>query len=75
MKRVAVLGTLAFGMTGCDSKPAHYLISCDERDGQNWELVDYVKSNGYITSCTYRSPDRRASYTRSCDSSGCNITR
>ncbi len=62
-------------LTGCDQKPAHYLVSCDQKDGQGWQLIDTVKKNAYIMSCTYQSPDRLASYSRACDSSGCNIKK
>jgi len=73
IKGAALFVVLA--LTGCDQKPAHYLVLCDQKDGQGWQLIDAVKKNGYIMSCTYQSPDKLASYSRVCDNSGCNIKK
>ncbi|MBB3772017.1 hypothetical protein FHS55_002626 [Angulomicrobium tetraedrale] len=73
MKQVVVMALMALGVAGCDSAPPHYLAWCDEKDGQDWRLIDHVKKDGYLLSCTYQSPDRQSTYTRACDGDGCNI--
>ena len=73
MKKLLLIFVLA--LVGCDDKPSHYLVMCDQKDGQGWSLIDTVSKNGYIMSCTYQSPDRMNSYSRVCDSSGCNIKK
>lgn len=65
--------TVGMLLTSCDDKPPHYLVLCDARDGSGWSLINTEKSNGYIMACTYQSPDLSRSYTRRCDSDGCNI--
>lgn len=74
MKRIALVVAMTV-LAGCDSKPPHYLVLCDQQDGQGWSLTDTVKKNGYIMSCTYQSPDRLGSYSRVCDNNGCNIKK
>lgn len=73
MKKLLLFAIVAFA--GCDNKPAHYLVLCDEKDGQEWTLIDTIKKDGYIISCTYQSPDKLNIYARVCDSSGCNIRK
>lgn len=73
MKRLFLFAMVA--LAGCDNKPAHYLVLCDEKDGQGWTLTDTIKKDGYIMSCTYQSPDKLSTYARVCDSSGCNIKK
>lgn len=69
---VSVLAWGALITSGCNQKPPHYLVVCDEKDARSWELISVVEKNGYIMSCTYRSPDRDEQYTRACDESGCS---
>ena len=73
MKFSVVVAVLAVCLAGCNPKPAHYLVLCDAKDTNDWMLIDTVKENGYIMSCTYQSPDKSQTYTRKCDSDGCNI--
>lgn len=73
-KIAAGLISVAF-LAGCDNKPEHYLVLCYQTDGNGWNLIDTVKKDGYIMSCTYQSPDKLNSYSRVCDKTGCNITK
>lgn len=73
MIRLVQIACISLMVTACNEKPPHYLVLCDEKDGNQWTLVDVVKKNGYIMSCTYRSPDQSQRYTRACDSEGCNF--
>jgi len=73
--KIFVLVGLLLILSGCNDKPEHYLVLCDQQDSQGWSLIDTVKTNGYIMSCTYQSPDKQMSYARVCDSSGCNIKK
>lgn len=60
-------------LSSCDQKPPHYLVLCDQKDGNGWDLTDVKKQGGYIISCSFTSPDKSQSYTRACDADGCNI--
>ena len=71
--KISAAALAAILVSGCDNKPAHYLVLCDQKDGQGWELIDYVKQDGYLMSCTYQSPDKAQSYTNRCDAEGCGI--
>jgi len=73
MKLIFLCGLLA--LAGCDNKPKHYLVLCDAKDSNDWQLIDSQKKDGYLISCTYQSPDKQGMYTRRCDNNGCNITK
>lgn len=76
MQKNIILSAILFApmsLQSCDSKPDHYLVQCDQKDGMGWELTDVEKNDdGYILACTYTSPDKSNSYTRRCTSDGCN---
>jgi hypothetical protein len=61
-------------LCGCSdfNKPAHYYVLCEGADPNGWKLVDTFSRNGYLLSCTYQSPDKRQSYTVSCNDQGCD---
>lgn len=72
MKWVGVAMLLSLG--GCfDSKPKHYFVLCEQRDRNGWILIDFVKKDGYLISCTYQSPNGGGIYTSRCDDNGCGI--
>lgn len=71
--QTAVTLWIALTLAACDNKPTHYLAQCDDKNEQDWKLVDFAKENGYFVSCTYQSPDGRFAYTSRCDKSGCGI--
>lgn len=73
MLRALKITCILLLLTACNDKPPHYLVLCDDQDGNQWKLADVVKQNGYIMACTYQSPDGTHSYTRKCDSNGCDI--
>lgn len=64
---------LALSVGGCgDGAPKHYYVLCEDRDGNGWQLINHERdAKGYITACTYQSPDRRQAYTARCTESGC----
>ncbi|MBB4255455.1 hypothetical protein FHT69_006339 [Rhizobium sp. BK008] len=64
---------LGLSLASCDDKPPHYLVLCDARDANGWSLINTEKSNGYIMACTYQSQDLSRTYTRRCNSSGCDV--
>jgi hypothetical protein len=72
MKWAAIVGLVV--LAGCwDSKPKHYFVLCESKDRNGWALIDAVKKDGYLISCTYQSPDKRGIYTSRCDNDGCGI--
>lgn len=71
MKWVIAVALLA--LAGCDNKPKHYFVICEGKDGNGWNLVDSVKQDGYLVSCTYQSQDLQQFYTTRCDNNGCGI--
>lgn len=72
-KIVLIVGLLA--IVGCDKKPNHYLVTCDQKDYNGWELTNFVKKDGYLLSCTYTSPDKTQWYMNTCDNTGCKIVK
>lgn len=75
MRRIFGSLILALALVACDSKPSRYLVICDAMDENKWTLIDVVKKDGYIISCTYQSPDRKSYYKHICDSGGCRIVK
>jgi hypothetical protein len=64
---------LASALAACDGKPKHYYVLCEDRDGAGWRLTNYERDkNGYLTSCTYQSPDGNNWYTARCTDEGCD---
>lgn len=72
--RAVVMVLAALVLSGCaESKPAHYYVWCDDRDGNSWTLIDWEENEqGYVLTCTYQSPDKQQSYTARCTDSGCD---
>ncbi|MBB34061.1 MAG: hypothetical protein CME88_12885 [Hirschia sp.] len=72
MKELVLLFVLLFIAAACEQKPKHYFVLCQNIDGNGWRLIDFKKDkNGYITSCTYQSPDTKRVKVHSCDKNGC----
>jgi len=70
--KLTALACLAM-VAGCDNKPKHYFVLCEGKDMNGWNLIDTVKKDGYLLSCTYQSPDMQQAYTNRCDDNGCGI--
>ena len=54
-----------------DSKPEHYYVFCDSKDG-DWTLVDTKYQDGYIIACNYQSPDLSNVRTDMCSDQACD---
>jgi major membrane immunogen (membrane-anchored lipoprotein) len=63
---------IALPIAGCDVKPEHYYVMCDNVDARGWKLVNIERQDGYLMSCTYQSPDRKFSETLRCTDRGCD---
>jgi hypothetical protein len=71
LTKLALLSTLSFALMGCDDKPEHYYVWCDNEDTNGWNLIDTESKDGFLIACSYQSPDRKQSYTVRCNSNGC----
>lgn len=71
LTKLALLSMLSFTLMGCDDKPEHYYVWCDNKDWRGWILIDTETKEGFLVACSYQSPDNKHSYTVRCNSKGC----
>ena len=71
LAKLALLFAFGFTLFGCDNKPEHYYVWCDNKDSRGWNLTDTESREGFLIACSYQSPDKKQSYTVRCNSEGC----